>query len=231
MNIAILTARGGSKRIPRKNIKPFLGKPIIAYAIEAARMSGLFHHIVVSTEDVHIAELAQQFGAEAPFLRSHELSDDQTGTDAVLLHAVEQCRKIYGPFEYGCCIYPANPFLQSCDLERGFALLKEKNATSAFPVVKYDFPIEQALILLDSCPIAKWPDQMSKRSQDLQDHYHDAGSFYWFQVEKFLVSRRLFDMNAAAFPIPPERCQDINAPEDWKSAEMKFRSIVEQGKA
>jgi len=230
MNIAIVTARGGSKRIPGKNIKPFLGKPIIAYAIEAARASGLFRHIVVSTDDEQIVQLVRQLGAEVPFLRPRELSDDHAGTDAVLVHAVEECRRIYGPCEYGCCIYPANPFLQTCDLERGLKLLTENKATSAFPVVKYDFPIEQAFTLLDSHPIAKWPEQMTKNSQDLPDHYHDAGSFYWFDIDKFIASGQLFDKNAVAFPISAERCQDINTPEDWKRAEVKFRVIAEQEK-
>ena len=230
MNIAIITARGGSKRIPGKNSKPFLGKPIIAYAIEAAHVSGLFPHIVVSTDDEHIARLARQFGAEVPFLRPRELSDDHAGTDAVLVHAVAECRRIYGPWEYGCCIYPANPFLQTHDLERGLKLLTEKRATCAFPVVKYDFPIEQAISLLDSRPIAKWPEQMAKNSQDLPDHYHDAGSFYWFNVDRFMASGQLFDKDAVAFTISAERCQDINTPEDWKRAEVKFRVLAEQDK-
>lgn len=228
MNIAIVTARGGSKRIPRKNVKPFLGKPIIAYAIEAAQASALFQHIVVSTDDPSVAQAAQQFGAEVPFLRPGELGDDWTGTDAVLVHAVERCREIYGPFEYGCCIYPANPFMQPRDLERGLVLLNDRKATSAFPVVKYDFPIEQALILLDSHPVAKWPEEMGKRSQDLPDHYHDAGSFYWFDVIKFLVTQRLFGEHAVAFPIASEHAQDINTPEDWNKAELKYRMLHEQ---
>ena len=229
MNLAIIPARGGSKRIPKKNIKPFFGKPIIAYAIEAARVSGLFQHIVVSTDDEHVTQLARRLGAEVPFVRPHELSGDDVGTDAVLVHAVQECRKIYGPLEYGCCIYPTNPFLRKDDLEHGLMLLKEKKATSAFPVVKYDFPIEQALILQDARPVAMWPEQMGKNSQDLPDHYHDAGSFYWFDIDKFIVAGQLFGEHAVAFAISAERCQDINNPEDWKNAEGKFHSIAEQG--
>ncbi len=230
MNIAILTARGGSKRIPGKNSKLFFGKPIIAHAIEAALASRLFAHVVVSTDDQAIARLAQQFGAAVPFLRPSELSGDEVGTDPVLVHAVEACRRVYGAFQYGCCIYPANPFLQIEDLRQGLTLLKERHATSAFPVVKYDFPIEQALELVDARPVAIWPEQLMRNSQVFHDRYHDAGSFYWFDVEKFMSVQRLFTQDSAAFAIPADRCQDINTPDDWVRAEKKYRVLAEQGR-
>lgn len=228
MNVAIITARGGSKRIPRKNIKPFLGKPMIAYAIEAAKEAAAFEHIVVSTDDEEISSLAKQLGAEIPFLRSQQLSGDEVGTDAVLLDAIMKCLDCYGPFEYGCCIYPTNPFLSAPDLQKGLAFLKEKRATSAFPVVRYDFPIEQALMLEGAKPVARWPEHMVKRSQDCAEHYHDAGSFYWFDVEKFIVARELINEDSVVFPIGADRCQDINTVDDWAKAELKYRVVTGQ---
>jgi N-acylneuraminate cytidylyltransferase len=228
MNIAIITARGSSKRIPRKNVKPFLGKPMIAYAIEAALASEVFQHIVVSTDDEEICSLAKQYRAEVPFVRPHELSGDHVGTDAVVAHAVQQCRDIYGPFQYGCCIYPANPFLNAGDLSKGLTFLKSTGATSAFPVVRYDFPIEQALRLKGLKPIPEWPEQMLKNSQDFGNHYHDAGSFYWFDVEKFTVAGELINDDSVAFPIAADRCQDINTADDWAKAELKYRIVVGQ---
>ncbi len=228
MNVAIITARGGSKRIPRKNIKPFLGKPMIAYAIEAAQEAAAFKHIVVSTDNEEISSLAIQCGAEVPFIRSQDLSADEVGTDAVLLDAVKKCRDLYGPFEYGCCIYPTNPFLNGCDLRNGLAFLRERHATSAFPLVRYDFPIEQALTLEGAKPVARWPEHMVKRSQDFAEHYHDAGSFYWFDVEKFISARVLINDDSVAFPIGADRCQDINTVDDWARAELKYRIVTGQ---
>ena len=230
MKIAIITARGGSKRILRKNIKDFCGKPMIAWSIEAAKASGLFGHIIVSTDDAEIAEVAKEWGAEVPFMRPPELSDDDTSTDSVLLHAVQECQHIYENIRQGCCVYPTAPFLASDDLNRGFQMLLEHKATSAFPVVKYDFPIEQAFLLDGVRPCAMWPDKLEERSQDLPDHYHDAGMFYWFDVEKFLTERRLFCVDSVAFVISNDRCQDINTLEDWERAEIKFRVMAEQRK-
>jgi N-acylneuraminate cytidylyltransferase len=226
MRVAIIPARGGSKRIPRKNIKPFLGKPIMAYPLEAARASGLFDHIVVSTDDEEVARIAVSLGAEVPFCRPPELSDDQTGTEGVLMHAVGECVKVYGPFGYGCCIYPANPLLRPDDLERGLRFLEQEHAASAFPVVRYDFPIEQALTLVGDRPVARWPAQIDLNSQDLAEHYHDAGSFYWLDVARFMETGRLLTEQAVAFPLPAERVQDINTPEDWRRAELKFRIMA-----
>jgi len=228
MNVAIITARGGSKRIPRKNIKPFLGRPIIAYAIEAAQAADVFQHIVVSTDDEEISSLARQCGAEVPFVRPEALSGDDAGTDAVLVHAVEQCRRIYGSFQYGCCIYPANPFLNPSDVRTGLIFLKETGAASAFPVVKYDFPIEQALILDGIKPVAIRPEQLQKKSQDCTEHYHDAGLFYWFDVAKFTALSELINGQSVAFPVPGDRCQEINTADDWGKAELKYRIAAAQ---
>lgn len=228
MRAAIVTARGGSRRIPRKNVKDFLGKPMIGYAIGTALASGLFDRVVVSTDNEEIAEVSRRLGAEVPFRRPPELSDDNASTDKVLLHAVQECRRIYGGLSDGCCIYPTSPFLTAGDLARGRDMLLAHRATSAFPVVKYDFPIEQAFILDGVHPRAKWPDKLMARSQDFEDHYHDAGMFYWFDAEKFLQAGELFCADSVAFAVPGDRFQDINTPEDWERAEIKFRVLAGQ---
>lgn len=228
--IAIIPARGGSKRILRKNIKDFCGKPMIAWSIEVAKASGLFDHIIVSTDDAEIAEVAKEWGAEVPFIRPPELSDDHASTDSVVLHAVQESQRIYGSLRQGCCVYPTSPFLTTGDLNHSLGMLLAHKATSAFPVVKYDFPIGQAFVLDGVRPRAKWPDKLMARSQDLPDHYHDAGMFYWFDVEKFVSASRLFCDDSAVFVIPRDRCQDINTPEDWDRAELKFRVITERKK-
>jgi N-acylneuraminate cytidylyltransferase len=225
MNIAVIPARGGSKRIPRKNIKNFCGKPMIAYAIEVLTASRLFEHVIVSTDDEEIAELSSRCGAKVPFVRPANLSNDEATTDNVLLHAVEQCQNLYGPLLRGCCVYPTNPFLTQKDLEYGLAILLEHEACCSFPVVKYDFPIEQAFVLEGVRPRAKWGEMLSRRSQDFIVHYHDAGMFYWFDVAAFANKKQLFCDNCVAFPIPRDRCQDINTPEDWARAELKYRML------
>jgi pseudaminic acid cytidylyltransferase len=223
--VAIVPARGGSKRIPRKNVKNFLGKPIIAYALEALRDSRLFDHIVVSTDDDEIAEVSSRHGAEVPFRRPAHLSDDRASTDAVLLHAVSECQRLYGPIRLGCCAYPTSPLLAVEDLVTGRDLLVRHAATSAFPVVRYDFPIEQAFVLEGNRARARWPEKMAAPSQDLTAHYHDAGTFYWFDVAKYVRVGDLFCEDNVVFVIAAERCQDINTPEDWASAELKYRVV------
>ena len=230
MRVAIIPARGGSKRIHRKNIKDFCGKPMIAWPIEAAKVSGLFDHIIVSTDDAEIAGVAKAWGAEVPFVRPPKLSDDQASTDSVVLHAAQECQRIYGSLKQGCCIYPTSPFLQAGDLKKGLDMLVAHQAPSVFPVVRYDFPIEQAFVLDGARPRAKWPEKLDERSQDLPDHYHDAGMFYWFDAEKFFVDSRLFCLDSTTFVISRDRCQDINTPEDWEYAEIKFRVIAERSR-
>lgn len=224
--VAIVPARGGSKRIPRKNIKDFLGKPMIAYALDTLRDSGLFDDIVVSTDDDEIAEVSRRHGADVPFRRPAHLSDDEASTDAVLLHAVAECRRLLGPMRLGCCVYPTSPFLTVEDLAEGRELLLAHEATSAFPVVRYDFPIEQAFVLEGARARAKWPDRMAVRSQDLTPHYHDAGMFYWFDVGKYVRAGDLFCDDNVVFVIAADRCQDINTPEDWTRAELKYRAAL-----
>lgn len=223
--VAIVPARGGSKRIPRKNIKDFLGKPMIAYALDALLDSRLFDHIIVSTDDDEIADVSRRHGAEVPFRRPGNLSDDRASTDVVLMHAVSECRRLFGPLRLGCCVYPTSPFLTVEDLAAGRELLLTHKATSSFPVVRYDFPIEQALVLEGARARPTWPEKLAANSQDLAVHYHDAGMFYWFDVAKYVQAGELFCHDNVVFVIGADRCQDINTPEDWASAELKYRIV------
>ena len=226
MRYAVIPARGGSKRIPRKNVKDFLEKPVISYAIETLAGSALFDRIIVSTDDDEIAEIAQRCGAEVPFVRPRELSDDHASTDAVLVHAVEQVQASYGPGDQACCVYPANPLLTADMLRQGLDLMTKHGAPSAFPVVRYDFPIKQALVLEDGVhPRFCSPERVDARSQDLIPHFHDAGMFYWFVPERFLANGRLFSDDSVVFEIPAEHCPDINTPEDWAIAELKYQRL------
>ena len=226
MRYAIIPARGGSKRIPRKNVKDFLGKPIIAYAIETLKRSALFDHVVVSTDDEEIAETALSFGAEAPFRRPKSLSDDHASTDKVVLHAVEQIHALHGPADHACCAYPTTPLMTPDMLHQGLDLMVEHEAPSAFPIVRFDFPIEQALILQDRVhPRFRSPELIDARSQDLTPHFHDAGMFYWFAPDRFLKSGSLFSDESVVFEVPAERCQDINTPGDWAIAELKYQRL------
>lgn len=225
MNVAVIPARGGSKRIPRKNIREFAGKPMIAHAIDCALQSDLFERVIVSTEDAEIAGIALRHGAAVPFVRPMALSDDHTDTDSVMLHAVSECQKAFGPIDAACCIYPTTPFLLSSDLRAGLDALLTHDATSAFPVVEYDFPIEQAFVLNGDRPQAVWPQKLLARSQDLTCFYHDAGLFYWVRVDRFMQGRRIFAEDSVVIVLPSERCQDINTEADWRRAEVKYRLL------
>jgi N-acylneuraminate cytidylyltransferase len=227
MNICIIPARGGSKRIPRKNIKSFLGRPIISYVINMALESGIFDHVVVSTDDEEIAKISRYYGAKTPFIRPKALSDDNTSTDPVLKHAILECQNIYGDFKYGCCVYPANPLLSVFDLKKGFDSLRGYSATTSFPIVKYDFPIEQAFRFDGVRVDAVFPESLMARSQDLEEHYHDAGMFYCFDTKKLLDCGEIFNPDSVSFEIQQEKCQDINTESDWISAEFKYKALYQ----
>ncbi len=228
-NIAIITARGGSKRIPRKNIKPFLGKPIIAYSIEIALQSGLFKDIIVSTDDAEIAEIAIKYGATVPFIRSNENSNDYAGTADVLLEVIADLEKIDKHYLNACCIYPTSPLLQINTLQKAFELLIQKKYTSVFPVVKFGYPIQRCLQIDDANKISmKWEENLHKRSQDLQSLYHDAGMFYFFNVMTFKKEQKLFTNNSGAIILEETKVQDIDNLTDWKMAELKYKMINEQ---
>lgn len=226
MRLAVIPARGGSKRIPHKNIKSFCGKPIIAYSIEVAKQSGLFDKIIVTTDDPNIAEVAQQFGAEIPFLRPKELSDDFTGTVPVIAHAIKQMQQLGYQIDYACCIYATAPFVQEDDLQTGFKLISKYKADYAFSCTSFPFPIQRAVKLSDKNAVSMFsPEFEQTRSQDLEDAYHDAGQFYWGTAEAFCQAKPIFNGNSRAVILPRSRVQDIDTLEDWEQAEWLFKAM------
>lgn len=223
--VAIITARGGSKRIPRKNIKDFFGHPIMTYSIDAAKAAGCFDEVMVSTDDKEIAQVARQCGAEVPFMRSAATSNDFATTADVLVEVISEYAKKGRAFKYACCIYPTAPFISPEKLKRGFDLLETSDADSAVPVVRFGFPIQRAF-KMDSGKVSMiWPENRDKRSQDLMPAYHDAGQFYWLRTESFLMKKALFTDNTMGIEIPESEVQDIDNEEDWKVAEFKYRIL------
>jgi pseudaminic acid cytidylyltransferase len=226
MKIAVIPARGGSKRIPRKNIKFFCGKPIIAWSIEAARALGLFDHIVVSTDDAEIAEVAKAHGAEVPFMRPAALSDDHTGTSPVVAHAIEWYREHGHIPDPVCCIYATAPFVTAADLQRGLQTLTDTGSDFAFSVTSYAFPVQRAIRLTNGGRAEMLqPEHFNTRSQDLEEAFHDAGQFYWGRAEAWLSGKVIFGPHTAAVQLPRHRVQDIDTAEDWQRAEYLFRAL------
>lgn len=231
MKLAIIPARGGSKRIPRKNIKPFCGKPMIAWSIEAALQSGCFDQVVVTTDDAEIAEVARQHGAQVPFLRPAELSDDHAGTTAVIAHAIDWfVAQGHAPAQV-CCLYATAPFVSPDDLRRGLAVLTESGCDYAFSVTSYAFPIQRAIRVTPAGRVEMFnAEHFNTRSQDLEDAYHDAGQFYWGRAEAWLQGQMIFSPAAAPVMLPRHRVQDIDTPEDWARAEWMFKALQAQTK-
>ena len=224
--IAIITARGGSKRIPRKNIKNFLGKPIIAYSIEAALNSKIFDEVMVSTDDKEIAEISKHFGAKIPFIRSKETSDDYATTTDVILEVINKYKSLGREFDYGCCIYPTAPFINSERLCTGYNLLKNSGASSAIPVVNFSYPIERALKIDEKNKLCMiYPENVNKTSQSFVKTYHDAGQYYWFKTSDFLRDKNIFANNTVAIILPETEVQDIDTLDDWKVAELKYKIL------
>ncbi|OGT89691.1 MAG: pseudaminic acid cytidylyltransferase [Gammaproteobacteria bacterium RIFOXYA12_FULL_61_12] len=229
--IAIIPARGGSKRIPRKNIKPFADKPMIAHAIAAARDSRLFEHVVVTTDDPEIAEIARNSGAETPFVRPAELADDHTPTVPVVAHAIEACEALGWQVDTVCCIYPCVPFIRVSDLTDALALLRESGADYAFPVTEFPAAIQRALRRNPEGRMSPFHREFElTRTQDLEPAYHDAGQFYWGSRAAWLSNPRIHS-NAAGLVIPGWRVVDIDTPEDWQRAEILHRSLMAPGGA
>ena len=223
MIIAIIPARGGSKRVPRKNIKEFCGKPIIGWSIEAAQTSSCFDSILVSTDDPEIALVARQFGADVPFERPASLSDDYAGTTAVIRHAVQWHTANRGEISLACCLYATAPFVTADDLKRGRDVLISSGAEYAFAVTSYGSPIQRALRVGGNNRLQMFdPNQFNCRSQDLEVAYHDAGQFYWGTRDAWLQEKPIFSESAAAVLMPRFRVQDIDTPDDWMRAEMMF---------
>ncbi len=223
--VAIIPARGGSKRIPRKNIKPFLGKPIIAYSIETALQSRLFDEVMVSTEDDEIAVLALQCGAKVPFRRSERTSDDYATTTDVLLEVLTTYQSQGQIFEFGCCIYPTTPFITIDLLSRVWQMMIDHAYDTVFPVLRFSSPIQRALKLEGTRASMFWPEHYTSRSQDLEPAYYDAGQFYWFNVQTLKEKKRLFTDNAGVIVLSELEAHDIDTLEDWANAEFKFRYI------
>lgn len=228
--VAIIPARGGSKRIPRKNIKEFCGKPMIAWSIEAAMESGCFDRVIVSTDDEDIAAVARQHGAETPFMRPAQLSDDYTGTIPVIRHAVEWLADNGYAVSQACCIYATAPFVAPEDLKRGQQLLNSEACSYAFSVTSYAFPIQRAIRITGGGRVAMFnPEHFGTRSQDLEEAWHDAGQFYWGTAQAWKEERLIFSEDAAPVTLPRHRVQDIDTPEDWVRAEWLFKAMQEQG--
>jgi N-acylneuraminate cytidylyltransferase len=223
MKLAVIPARGGSKRIPRKNIKLFGGKPVIAWSIEAAIKSGCFDRIIVSTDDAEIADVARACGAEVPFLRPPELSDDHTATIPVVAHAIKWVSQHFGPVKFACCLYATAPFIQSKDLQQGLHELLQSDALYALTVTNFAAPIQRSFRITQQQRIEMFnPDQYNTRSQDLEESYHDAGQFYWGRAEAWLSSTPLHSEFAIPLLLPRYRVQDIDTVDDWIRAEMMF---------
>lgn len=229
MRLAVIPARGGSKRIPRKNIKPFCGKPMIAWSIEAAQRSGCFDQIVVSTDDAEIAEAARQFGAAVPFMRPAELSDDHTGTIPVIRHAIEWFNGQGQVAEQVCCLYATAPFVRAEDIQTGLKILTSSSGDYAFSVTSYPFPIQRAIRITEQGRVEMFnPEHFNTRSQDLEEAYHDAGQFYWGRTCAWLQGKMIFSPDSAPVLLPRHRVQDIDTLEDWLRAEWMFKAMQAQ---
>jgi N-acylneuraminate cytidylyltransferase len=223
MTVAIIPARGGSKRIPRKNIQLFHGKPIIAYAIETAIESALFSRVIVSTDDPEIAQIAKNHGAEVPFLRSEENADDFATTSSVLLEVLEQLSTNGESYTSACCIYPTSPLIDSKDLKNANEQFIRNKYDVLISSVVYSFPIQRSFHLNAANLVElNHPDAINQRSQDLIKNYHDAGAMYFFNVQKFKASKSLWEGNIGAFELSELKVQDIDTQEDWKIAELKY---------
>ena len=226
MRLALIPARGGSKRVPRKNIRPFCGKPMVAWSIAAARASGCFDRVVVSTDDMEIAEVARMAGAETPFLRPQALAEDHTPTTAVVAHAIDWFATRGEAPSVVCCIYPTAAFLRPCDIQAGWDALENVGSSFAFSVTTFPAPIQRAFrITADQRVEMFHPELFSTRSQDLETAYHDAAQFYWGYAAAWLAGKPIFSRDAAAVVLPRHRVQDIDTFEDWEAAEWLFRAL------
>ncbi|MBP9996941.1 MAG: pseudaminic acid cytidylyltransferase [Lachnospiraceae bacterium] len=220
-NIAVITARGGSKRIPQKNIKEFCGKPIVAYSIEAAIKSDIFDEVMVSTDSEEIAAVAKKYGAKVPFYRSEATSNDFAGTGAVLNEVVSEYRQRGQEFDFMCCIYPTAPFVTAEKLQKAYNILIEEDGDTISPLVQFSFPPQRGYYIRNGELVAVDPDSMPKRSQDLEPIYHDAGQFYFYRMAKWGKPGKRMNII-----LPDSEVQDIDNFEDWKIAEMKYRLMI-----
>lgn len=227
--LAIITARGGSKRIPRKNIKEFCGKPIMAYSIEAANKAAVFDEIMVSTDDEEIAETGRKYGASVPFFRSEQTSGDFATTADVLVEVLKEYEKMGKHFTHICCMYPTAPFVTAQNLKQAMELLTKERADSVMPVVKFSFPPQRAVITgKNGNLIPKWEEYMNCRSQDLEPFYHDCGQFYCLNAARFMQERKMIMKNTLPLFMDEMQVQDIDTEDDWRIAEIKYRILKEK---
>lgn len=225
-SIAIITARGGSKRIPKKNIREFCGKPIIAYSIQAALESNVFHEVMVSTDSDEIAEIAEKFGAKVPFMRSSKTSGDYATTSDVLLEVFEEYQKREEHFQYACCIYPTAPFVTGEKLKTAMKKLKNMSADTVMPVTEFSYPPQRGLVINGGFIEMKWKEHRNARTQDLEKIYHDCGQYYAFRVEKLKQTKNLLEGKIIPVIESELEVQDIDNLEDWHLAELKYRLIT-----
>lgn len=225
-SIAIITARGGSKRIPKKNIKEFCGKPILAYSIQAALDAGCFDEVMVSTDSEEIAQIAGQYGAQVPFLRSEKTADDFATTAEVLQEVIEEYKKQGQVFDKMACIYPTAPFVTGEKLHRAMKMLEEPDTSMAMTVVAFSYPPQRGYIMEGECIAMKWKENYVKRSQDLEKMYHDAGQFYCYRVQDFLQNNGVILEGISPIVLDELEVQDIDNETDWKLAEMKYQLLV-----
>lgn len=225
-NLCIIPARGGSKRIPRKNIRDFFGKPIIAYSIEIALKSNLFDEVIVSTNDEEIAEISKNYGASVPFLRSKKNSSDTASTFDVIEEVINQIKKLNKFYQHCCCIYPCSPFITNEILEKAYDNLINNELDSTFPIIKYGHPIQRAFKIDKKGKLKYIQDKYHlSRSQDLKDSYYDAGQFYWMDILKVLKNQRIVSKNSGGIIIEELNAQDIDNEVDWRLAELKFKLL------
>lgn len=221
--LAIIPARGGSKRIPRKNIKDFLGKPIISYSINSALDCGVFDEVMVSTDDIEIAEIAEHYGASVPFYRSPEMSNDMAMTAPVLIEVLDKYKQLGKEFEYVACIYPTAPFITPKILKESMELLIKSNVDSVLPIVRYSYPPQRGLIIENGLVKMLYPENYNVRSQDFTPYYHDCGQFYCLKTSVLRQEQKLYCKSTIPIELPETAVQDIDNEEDWKIAEMKYR--------
>lgn len=228
-NVAIITARGGSKRIPKKNIREFCGKPIIAYSIEAAIKSGIFDEVMVSTDSEEIAEIAKKYGASVPFMRSEATANDFATTSDVLVEVIEQYKAMGKEFDYLTVIYPTAPFITAEKLQNAYKTFEKSDADNMICVTKFSFPPQRGVYFVDDCHIAfDRPECKNMRSQDLKPLYHDCGQFALARVDKFLKTRSILEGVIASYELPETEVQDIDNLEDWEIAEMKYQMMIKK---
>lgn len=227
MNIAIIPARGGSKRIPRKNVREFCGQPLIAYSILAAKHSGLFDHIIVSTDDEQIRDIANQYGAETPFVRPPELANDHATTVPVIRHAISWVQQHMGKVDYACCIYATAPFIQAKAIrEANEMLISKKVSGYVFSATTMPFPIQRTFRVKSDGFVEMFePHNYNTRSQDLEEAYQDAGQFYWGSAEAYNSEKIFFSTDSVAYVLPRHMVQDIDTLEDWRRAELMYEAL------